>query len=287
MKSILLIRAGLLLVILAMVVPEHLVLGQVEAGEHSVSINDMEMYFEVYGEGEPVVLLHGFFGSSKMWEPLRDELASAFQLIIPDLRGHGKSTNPGKEFTHRQSAKDVYALLDHLEIDRFKAMGVSTGGMTLLHMATQQDDRLESMVLIGATVYFPDEARAVMEQTTFEKRNDPMWSWLNDYHSRGDDQIEMLFNQFHGFKDSYDDMNFTSPLLSTIETQTLVVHGDRDIFFPVNIPVEMYRAIPNSYLWIVPNGGHVPIFDEMLPKFLQTATAFLSNDWGEPFMGEE
>ena len=92
------------------------------------------------------------------------ELAEHYQLIIPDLRGHGRSTNPSGAFTHRQSALDVYALLDQLGVKRFKAMGISTGGMTLLHMATQQRDRVEAMVLIGATSYFPEEARAIMRE---------------------------------------------------------------------------------------------------------------------------
>jgi pimeloyl-ACP methyl ester carboxylesterase len=76
-------------------------------------------------------------------------------VIIPDLRGHGWSTNPAKTFTHRQSAADVLALLDHLALKRVRAMGISTGGMTLLHVATRQTDRIDAMVLIGADVILP------------------------------------------------------------------------------------------------------------------------------------
>ena len=56
------------------------------------------------------------------------------------------------------------------------------------------------------------------------------------------------------------------------------MHGDRDRFFPVSIPVEMYRSIPRSYLWLVPNGGHVPII-EHAAAFAQTALQFLRGDW--------
>ena len=69
-------------------------------------------------------------------------------------------------------------------------------------------------------------------------------------------------------------MNFTAPLLSTIKAKTLIIHGDRDNFFPVNIPVEMYNAIPDAYLWIVPNGVHVPIFD-LGPEFIRRTMSFL------------
>ncbi len=243
------------------------------------------MYVELHGEGEPLVLLHGFLGSGKLWTPFLEELSNSYLVIVPDLRGHGHSTNPSGEFTHRQSALDVYALLDHLNIDQFKAMGISTGGMTLLHMATQQHDRIESMVLIGSTIYFPDEARAVMAQTNFESRNEPTFAWVKDHAPRGEEQLKMLFSQFHGFKESYEDMNFTTPLLSTIEAQTLIVHGDRDVFFPVFIPMEMYTAIPNSYLWIVPNGGHVPIYDDMASEFIKRAQSFLGEGGNAPFMG--
>lgn len=261
--------------------------GQVGDTGKYVSINDMEMYYEVHGQGEPLVLLHGFLASGRLWDPVVEKLASSYQIIVPDMRGHGKSTNPSKEFTHRQSAHDIYALLDHLGIERFKALGISSGGMTLLHMATQQDDRLESMVLIGSTIYFPEQARAIMEQTSYDKRDGPTWSWVEQFQSRGDEQVQMLFDQFHGFKDSFDDMNFTAPLLSTITAQTLIVHGDRDAFFPLDIPVLMNSSIPNSYLWIVPNGGHAPIFDSMLPHFLETTTKFLQEEWGVPFMSGE
>jgi pimeloyl-ACP methyl ester carboxylesterase len=56
-------------------------------------------------------------------------------------------------------------------------------------------------------------------------------------------------------------------------------HGDRDHFFPVSIPVEMYSAIPNAYLWIVPNGDHVPIMDERAEAFTRTVLEFLGGEW--------
>ena len=127
------------------------------ASSHTASINGIEMYYEIHGTGEPLVLLHGFQGSGATWAAILgdlDRLATDYQLIIPDLRGHGRSTNPPGEFTMRQSASDVLALLDHLGIERFKAIGMSGGGMTLLHMATQQPHRVEALVLISATTHF-------------------------------------------------------------------------------------------------------------------------------------
>ena len=75
-----------------------------------VSVNGIEMHYESYGAGEPLILLHGFFGSNKWWNFAVDDLSQHFKLIIPDLRGHGRSTNPLKQWTMAQSARDIFAL---------------------------------------------------------------------------------------------------------------------------------------------------------------------------------
>lgn len=92
---------------------------------------------------------------------------------------------------------------------------------------------------------------------------------------RGSDQARELSAQFMAFKDRYDDMNFTTPYLSTIKARPLIVHGDRDILFPVTIPVEMDQAIRGAELWIVPGGDHVPIYGPRQGEFLNIAAEFL------------
>ncbi len=79
----------------------------------------------------------------------------------------------------------------------------------------------------------------------------------------------------HGFSTSYDDMAFTPPLLATIRARTLIVHGDRDPLYPVDLALELYRNIPQAALWVVPNGGHGPIFGTLAPAFSATALAHL------------
>ena len=125
----------------------------------TLPLNGMQLYYVMPGQGEPLVLLHGFTGSSNDWALFFHDLAKEYQLVIPDLRGHGRSTNPAMEFTFRQAALDVFALLDHLRIERFKAIGISGGGNTLLHLATQQPSRVAAMVLVSATSYYPKHAR--------------------------------------------------------------------------------------------------------------------------------
>src|ERR1035441_10436446 len=73
-------------------------------------LNGVRIYFEVRGTGEPVLLLHGFSGSSQDWKPLSTEWDTYFQLIVPDLRGHGRSSVLSKCFRHQDAAEDIFAL---------------------------------------------------------------------------------------------------------------------------------------------------------------------------------
>ena len=126
------------------------------------------------------------------------------------MRGHGASTNPSNKFTHRQLAHDIYALLDKLDIKQFKAIGYSSGAMTLLHMATQQPTRPQSIVLMSATHYFPKQDRE-MKTKVLDKEYDERWMTRANLHERGEEQITQLRHQFYKMKDSYTDMNFTPP----------------------------------------------------------------------------
>ena len=244
-----------------------------------VTLNGMQMYYVTCGQGEPLLLLHGFTGASSDWEPFVAEFAEEYQLILPDLRGHGRSTNPLSEFTHRQAALDVWALLDHLGIERFKAIGASGGGNILLHLSTQQPSRVEAQVLISATSYFPEQARQAMDQFTVESQTEEAWHFMRQRHMYGDEQIRAIWMHGYALKDSYNDMNFTASYLSTITARTLIVYGDRDPLYPVHIAIELYTAIPRSYLWIIPNGGHVPIFSGLKEPFITTVLPFLRGEW--------
>ncbi|MPR36985.1 alpha/beta fold hydrolase [Salmonirosea aquatica] len=240
----------------------------------TVQINNIEMYYEEYGEGKPLVLLHGFGGCGKNWNPFTAQLSERHRLIVVDLRGHGYSTNPENKFTHRDAASDVFLLLEKLGIARFSAMGMSSGGMTLLHMATSQPKRIDSMVLISATSYFPDQARALMRRAAFGTIPQQVQEMYRECAKRGDEQIRQLISQFNALHENYEDMNFNAQSLSTITARTLLVHGDRDNFFPVEIPVSIYRSLPDAALWIIPGGDHVPIYDSTIP-FTSIALRFL------------
>jgi pimeloyl-ACP methyl ester carboxylesterase len=123
-----------------------------------------------------------------------------------------------------------------------------------------------------------DQVRAAMAQLSVDSFSDAEWATQRQRHVHGDDQIRMLYDQMRGLKDSYDDMAFTPPLLGTIAARTLVVHGDRDPLYPVELAIEIYRSIPKSALWVVPNGGHGPIFGPLAAPFVDTALHFLRTE---------
>lgn len=237
-------------------------------------LNGVEIYYEVRGTGEPLILLSGFSGTSQDWKPSLREWGPEFQLILPDLRGHGRSNTLSRPFRHEDAAADMFALLDHLGVNAFKGVGVSAGGNVLLHMATKQPTRAKAMVLVSATPYFPAQARAIMRRHA-GTLPDQEWKRLRQRHPGGDAQIKAILESSTAFADSFDDMNFTPPYLSTIQARTLIVQGDRDPLYPVEISVEMAKAIPNASLWIIPNAGHGPVIGARWSEFIKTAAAFL------------
>jgi pimeloyl-ACP methyl ester carboxylesterase len=244
-----------------------------------VDVNGLSLHYETAGEGEPLLWLHGFMGCGADWQHIFKEPPAGFQVIAPDLRGHGASTNPSGEFSFRLVADDVDALLRHLRISRLKAIGLSGGGITLLHLATSLPSLVSAMVIVSAPPYFPPQARAIqrhVSESTFGKAEMDL---MRKRHAHGDEQIARLFAHARAFADSYDDVNFTPPYLASIAADTLIVFGDRDPFYPVSLAFDLRAAIPRSSLWVVPNGAHGPVFGEAAPRFAKTALSFLRGEW--------
>ncbi|MFN8490321.1 MAG: alpha/beta hydrolase [Caldilineaceae bacterium] len=242
---------------------------------HFADVNGLKMYYEIYGDGTPLILLHGFTDSTVVWHPFIDEFAKHFRIIVPDLRGHGRSLDLTNQFTLAQVALDVFILLDQLGIGQFKAIGVSAGGCSLLYMASQQPARLEAIILESSPAYFSEQALATLLAGVTDEVLDlhPQ----RHYYLQGSDQIRSLINQLPKIYDSY---NTHPPSLSKITAKTLIVWGDRDELFPVAMAVEMYTVIANAYLWVAPNAGHgLGPADQYAGVFTQTALEFLQNEW--------
>jgi len=236
----------------------------------------MSLFWHDSGRGEALLLLHGFTGCSDDWKHVFAEPIAGYRIIAPDLPGHGRSPNPRNTFKFADVATDIFGLLDQLNIDRVRAIGMSAGANTLLHMATTQPQRIVAMIHVSGTPRFPEQARAIMKTMTEEGRSPAEWAEMRSRHHLGDDQIRALWRHAREFADDRDDMNLTAATLSTITARTLIVHGDRDPLYPVEQAVELFRGIPNASLCVVPNGGHGPIFGEQAAAFVATSRSFLA-----------
>lgn len=246
-----------------------------------VRVNGVDIAYVESGSGEPLVLIHGFGGCSTVWESVVPVLEKQYRVISMELRGHGSSGGFEGPFLFEDSAGDLLGLLDHLGLGEVKAMGISAGGMTLLHAAVREPERFKAMAVIGAADGFPEQARVIMRGTPGNMPPEVL-AFFTACAVRGQAQVDHLLQQFNGFQHNDDDIDLSPGELAKIRARTLIVHGDRDEFFPVQIPVRMYDAIPVSQLWIVPGGGHVPIFDTNAKAFEEAALRFLADPGPTP-----
>ena len=162
----------------------------------SVELNELEIYYETRA-------LENLFSCSmevpvvtKDWVYAgREHFVRKYAVIAPDARGHGRTSNPQTAITHRQCAVDALALLDHLGIGKCRAIGLSMGGNILLHMATLQPERIQPMVVVSATMYFPEQARAIMQKVPLaDKQPTREWERMRASHPRRDQQITKLWD---------------------------------------------------------------------------------------------
>lgn len=251
----------------------------VSARGHFADVNRTRIYYEDHGRGEPLLLLHNFGSTASQWKAYIDDWAPRYRVIAWDMRGHGRSTNPSSSdvFLHAEAARDLLALMDTLGIRRARAIGGSSGGMTLLYAATMAPERFEALVLVGAQIYYSEAVRKwVVTHGHWEKDPDVM-KRLTQTH--GESRGLQVAQQFWRFRTLYDDPAFTPDKLATISARTLIVHGDND-FVPITQALEMYHSIPSARLWIVPNGGHLPYTaQENHVDFMRRVTEFLEGKW--------
>ena len=128
----------------------------------------------------------------------------------------------------------------------------------LIHMAIQQPDRMEAMVLVAGAHRLPLDVRQERRAGAFrwENLNPESLECFRQLHPGGDPQIRWVMAQMDGFGDNYVDFDVSPEHLMTITTPSLLVWGDRDANFPVEFALEMYRAMPNAALWVLPGQGH-------------------------------
>ena len=119
-----------------------------------LTLSDIDLHYELKGQGEPLVLLHGLGSSCQDWEFQWGPLGERFQLIIPDMRGFGQSSKPPGPYTVAQYANDLLALLDHLDIQKTHLLGYSMGGAAAFQFAVEHPDRLQRLIIVNSVPDF-------------------------------------------------------------------------------------------------------------------------------------
>ncbi len=247
--------------------------GQLPKNDQKIKVNGIEMYFEVYGEGEPLLLLHGWTQSSSFWETYIPTYAQNFKVYAVDLRGHGRTSPITDDFTIKKTAEDIAGLLDYLNLEKVKAIGLSYGGLALLQLASVHPKKIESMVLIGVSQKY-NGAENQEKGDAFAYENLPK-SFIDDLrkiHYHGENQVKALFDQNLDYQ-----INLSDQEIQGIGSNTLLVQGDRDEVLGIEPAIDLHRSLPNSELWIVPNAGHLAITASNIETFLAKSTAFLSS----------
>lgn len=245
---------------------------QTATSEERVSVGAGELYYRAFGSGSPLLLLHGYTNAGVAWERFVPELAKHFRVLVFDLPGHGRSDRVRASFSHREAASDILAALEKLGVNEFSAVGHSSGGMILLHMALQKPHRLKRMVLVATSSRIPEGARRIGRQASFEALPKEMLEALRRWHIGGEQQIRWIVDQQRRMSSDPNEMNFSATELRKISTRTLVVHPDRDQILPLELAVEVHQNIPNSSLLVVPDSRHEFILrDGFGSRLLSTA----------------
>ncbi len=117
-------------------------------------VNGVEIFYDVHGTGEPLVLLHGLGASSQDWEHQVPEFSRHYQVITPDLRGFGRSAKPSGPYSIAQFSADMLALLDTLGVKHCHLLGLSMGGAVAFQMALDRPARLTSLVIVNSSPNF-------------------------------------------------------------------------------------------------------------------------------------
>lgn len=244
--------------------------------------NGINLYYEVAGEGPPLILLHGWGFSGAVWRPIVEQLKVTHTLYILDLRGHGRSEKPEADYSLEVLAEDLRQFLDFLGLPKVTLIGWSMGGMIGIYFAAHYPQRVEKLGLISSTSKLiqaedfpygapPPIVRRLDKQLTqnFDKAMEA-FSRLIIY---GEDHLkEKRAELWAQMEDGViaPPPHVARACLHTIETAdlrgdldkismpTVIIHGALDHICPVGTAYFLNAHIPNSMLHIFPTAAHAP-----------------------------
>jgi pimeloyl-ACP methyl ester carboxylesterase len=225
-------------------------------GEY-VDAGGVRTYYEVHGDGDPVVLLHGGFEGADSWGAQTPELSRHYRLVIPERRGHIHTPDVDGPITYENMAADTVAFMETVGTGPAHLVGWSDGAMVGLLTALARPDLVRKLVLIGQYVHVDGEMPWFRDLCARWKPNDVPAMFREDYDKYSPDGS----GHFEVFAAKLLELWRTEPTLALAElakvkAPTLVLAGDTDIV-KLEHAVAMYRALPDAQLAIVPGATHV------------------------------
>lgn len=216
-------------------------------------VNGIEMYYAVFGKGDPVLLIHGGLGHADIWASQVATLSKTHKVIIADSRGHGRSTRTEEPFGYDLMASDYLALLDHLKIDKTALVGWSDGGIIGIDIALHHPERLTKVFAQAANVTTDGVDPGVLTNKTFAAYIDRSG---RDYKklSKTPDQYDAFVGQISKMWETQP--NWSKEELAKITTPIAVVAGDHDEAIKREHTDYMASVIPGAKEIILPNASH-------------------------------
>jgi pimeloyl-ACP methyl ester carboxylesterase len=249
------------------------------AAGHTARINGITIYYEVYGEGEPLLLLHGDGAAIASFSAQIPELSKHFKVIAVDSRAQGKSTDSDAEITYTLMASDMSALIDQLQLGSVNVLGWSDGGNIGLELALAHPAQVKKLVTFGAN-YTHVDFEAPPDEVVM-KADDPRL--LNTKAAIASDQKSMptlspgVRKKLAEMMEKYP--NLTAQDLAKIKCPVLVVAGDHDAI-KLEHAISLYRNLPHAQLWVVPGATHfVPM--EQPDAVNREVVRFLTTPYGD------
>lgn len=218
------------------------------AGKY-ISTRGAKFYYEVYGKGEPLLLIHGNSGSINNMKYQIPYFSKYYKVIIVDSRAQGKTVDYSDSLTYEMMADDFNAILDSMRIKSAYVIGWSDGGINGLLLAMRHPDKVKKLAETGAnlipdTSVFDPGGNAFIENTLKELKSQPA-----DQNTKN--QIKLIHMM-------QIEPNIQSASLRTIKCPVFVIGGDHDVIMPFHT-LEIFNNIREAYLWIVPNSGHATL----------------------------
>lgn len=229
----------------------------VKAG-HYVQAGDARIYYEVYGKGKPLFVLHGGgVGSSYELGRLLDLLRKDFKVVAVTTRGHGRSEIGHEPLTYEQKAKDVLAVIKEITDEPVIIFGFSDGAYTSYKVAAMYPDKVERVVAIGAGTLQPGYFPADMKVEDLEKADKAFMDQLRKLMPEPNRLQEFM----SGYMAFWNKMKVDADLLTQIKCPVLLIAGDEDDHAPLHTMQEAFQMIPSSRLCIVPKAWHTAFLD--------------------------